>query len=208
MKYLSQSLIFATLVSLVAVVYAQPPLPSGRGPLPFTAFDLDGNGAISQQEFDNIHAERWQTPNPGGYSARPIDDPPRFDEFDQNGDGSLSPQELMQGQRERRAQRQPAPGQGRGMGRGMGPRGMGNMGPGRGDQMPSFSDFDLNGDGLLHQQEFEQARAQRIRERLMQGYQMRNLHNAPTFNAIDSDQDGTVSSQEFAAAQAQHRQSP
>ena len=203
MKTFSHRLLIGALMSLATVVYAQPPVPSGRGPLPFTAFDLNGDGAISQQEFDTIHAQRRASPNPGGYSARRINDPPKFADFDQNRDGLLNPQELMQGQSQRRAQQPSAPG----MGRGMGPGGMGAMGPGRGRHMPSFSDFDLNADGQLHQQEFEQARAQRIRERLEQGYQMRNLHNAPTFNAIDSDRNGVVSPQEFAAAQAQHRQS-
>jgi Ca2+-binding EF-hand superfamily protein len=72
--------------------------------------------------------------------------------------------------------------------------------------MPAFSEFDLNADGLLQRQEFEQARAQRIRERAEQGYRMRNLQNAPAFSSIDGNGDGVVSPQEFAAAQAQHRQ--
>jgi Ca2+-binding EF-hand superfamily protein len=72
--------------------------------------------------------------------------------------------------------------------------------------MPAFSEFDLDGDGLLQRQEFEQARAQRIRQRAEQGYRMRNLHNAPTFSSIDGNADGVVSAPEFAAAQARHRQ--
>jgi Ca2+-binding EF-hand superfamily protein len=223
MKYLSHSLLMGALITITGIAFAQPPVPFGRGPLPFITFDLNGDGAISQQEFDTILAQRKLAPNPQGYSARRINDPPSFTKFDLNGDGTLSPQELLQGQNRRRAQRQqgmsddggrsgtsPGPGMGPdmgpGMGRGMGPGGGAAMGPGRGRHMPSFSDFDLNADGLLHQQEFEQARAQRIRERLEQGYQMRNLQNAPTFNAIDTDQDGAVSAQEFAAAQAKHRQ--
>jgi Ca2+-binding EF-hand superfamily protein len=72
--------------------------------------------------------------------------------------------------------------------------------------MPAFSEFDLNNDGLLQSQEFEQARAQRIRERSQQGYMMRNLQNAPPFTSIDRNGDGVVTPEEFAAAQAQHRQ--
>jgi len=71
--------------------------------------------------------------------------------------------------------------------------------------MPSFQSFDLNGDGVLRQEEFQQARAQRIRDRLEQGYQMRNLGNAPTFSEIDSNGDALVTPAEFSAAQMQHR---
>ena len=101
------------------------------------------------------------------------------------------------------------PGMGPGMGQGtpgaMGPGSPTTMGPGRGRAMPAFADFDLNGDGSLQRQEFEQARAERIRERAEQGYMMRNLKNAPAFETIDTDGNGQVSPEEFTAAQAQHR---
>lgn len=80
------------------------------------------------------------------------------------------------------------------------------MGPGMGRNMPSFAEFDLDGNGILTEQEFYEARSQRIQQRVQQGYPMRNLANAPAFQAIDLDGDGRVTPEEFAAAQAQHRQ--
>jgi Ca2+-binding EF-hand superfamily protein len=74
-----------------------------------------------------------------------------------------------------------------------------------GRNMPAFSEFDMNGDGVLKQDEFEQARAKRISERASQGYLMRNLANAPTFASIDKDSNGEVTPQEFVAAQIAHR---
>lgn len=69
----------------------------------------------------------------------------------------------------------PAPGSGLGQGA-MPP--FGGIGPGRGPgagrgmvrNMPSFSEFDRNGDGSISEQEFDQARANRIKERSQQGY--------------------------------------
>jgi hypothetical protein len=78
-------------------------------------------------------------------------------------------------------------------------------GMGMGPSMPVFADFDLNADGTLTKQEFDEARAKRIAERSQQGYPMRNLPNAPTFEAIDADGDGRVGPEEFATHQAEHR---
>ena len=75
-----------------------------------------------------------------------------------------------------------------------------------GGNQPAFAQFDLNGDGALTEQEFYEARGQRIQQRAGQGYPMRNLANAPAFQAIDLDGNGQVTADEFAAAQAQHRQ--
>ena len=181
--------------------------------MPFSALDLNADGAVSQQEFEAAHSQRRKAPRVEGKSSRRNVDPPRFSDFDQNNDGSLNQEELIQGQNKRRAQRQQemdGAGRGsdwnRGPDRGMAPRNGPGMPKGRGRNMPAFSEFDLNGDGSLHQQEFEQARAQRIRDRLQQGYRMRNLQNAPSFTDIDTDGNGLVTPREFTAAQARHRQ--
>ncbi|MEJ2464171.1 MAG: EF-hand domain-containing protein [Candidatus Thiodiazotropha sp.] len=211
MKYFRKTLLMGALISMAGIATAQPPIPNSRGPLPFTAFDQNGDGSISQQEFDTVHVQRQRAPNPQGYSARRLYDPPQFSDFDQNGDGGLSPEELAEGQRSRMQQRQqqmmntgqrPNMPAGGGMGPGMRP----GMGQGMGRNMPSFAEFDQNGDGVLQQQEFEQARAERIRKRAEQGYMMRNLKNAPHFSSIDGNVDGVVSPEEFSAAQAQRRQ--
>ncbi|MGQ9830593.1 MAG: EF-hand domain-containing protein [Thermochromatium sp.] len=72
--------------------------------------------------------------------------------------------------------------------------------------MPAFAKFDLDGNGLLTQAKFDQARAQRIAKRSQQGYPMRGLTNALGFSDIDLNGDGQVDAAEFAAARARHRQ--
>lgn len=219
MKNLRKGLLMGALISLAGFAAAQPPMPTGRGPMTFSALDQNGDGIISQLEFSSIHAQRQQAPNTQGYPGRALNNPPQFTDFDLNGDGGLSPDEFEQGQYNRMQQRrqqmwgsaQPSGSVGsQGMGPGMGPgsqRGMGyGMGPGAGRNMPAFSDFDLDGNGVLQPQEFEEARAQRIRQRAEQGYLMRNLQNAPPFSSIDGNGDGLVSPQEFTASQALHRQ--
>ena len=72
--------------------------------------------------------------------------------------------------------------------------------------MPTFQDFDLNKDGKITEEEFNEARAARIADRAQKGYQMRGLANASSFADIDTNHDGTLSAEEFAAHQAAHRQ--
>ncbi len=61
----------------------------------------------------------------------------------------------------------------------------------------SFSMYDLNGDGLILEEEFVEVRNKRMQERVKQGYQMRNRQNLITFSSIDLDKDGKITPGEF-----------
>jgi Ca2+-binding EF-hand superfamily protein len=79
-------------------------------------------------------------------------------------------------------------------------------GGGRRGMMPSFSEFDLNKDGKITEEEFTDARTARITKRLQEGYQMKGLANAPTFADIDTNHDGAISPEEFSAQRVMHQQ--
>jgi Ca2+-binding EF-hand superfamily protein len=194
-KDISFLLLSVTTFSAVCVQAAEIPM---RGPIPFEAFDKDGNKMISPQEFVEVHNERKKMLSDANMP------PPRkqrdFTYFDANSDNQISPDELqgVRGDCMGKWQNMPPAGpygqRPRGMGRGMDQR----------RTPPKFADFDLNGDGALLKEEFYEARGQRMRERAEQGYSMRNAANAPPFERVDVNRDGKITPQEFSDYQAAH----
>ena len=197
-KLIALTLITGVPVSLVSVA-AEPVTIPERGPIPFAAYDIDGNGAISEQEFYQIRGQRMAGRAAEDRPMRRAGEAPSFAEFDANGDGQLSPEELAVGQQAQMQRRQGGMGPGTGGGPGMG------RGSGMGRNMPTFPEFDLDGDGVITEKELNEARGQRISERAKQGYPMRGLGSAPTFADMDSDGNGKLTPEEFAAGQAEHR---
>ena len=81
----------------------------------------------------------------------------------------------------------------------------GVLAAGRGNMMPSFTDFDTNSDGQVTQTEFENTQQERMSANAQAGKMMRNAGNAPTFESIDTNNDSLISSQEFQTHQMSHR---
>ncbi len=131
----------------------------------------------------------------------PLDERPAFQQEMQKRMQTLTPEERQkymgsQGQGMNK-------GSGNGMGQGQG------MGNGMGQGMmkrPSFSDFDLNGDGIVPEAEFDQARAERMKQNAEAGKMMKNAGSAPAFSDIDANGDGNITADEFTNHQAEQMQ--
>lgn len=217
MKTFRLSLLALMATAACLSVNAQPRMgtaaPQNFGPASFETFDRDGNGTISEAEFDAVRGERRSAAAQAGRPMRRAATSLTFKEIDRDGDGQLTREEFDGAHAAQPRTRQGARGAGMGrgaemgadggMGRGAGAGvGMGGAGPGM--NQPQFADFDLNGDGSITEPEFHAARSGRITSRLQEGRQMRNL-NAGEFADIDTNRDGRITPAEFAAHQAARR---
>lgn len=192
-------LFLVPLLSVTSISSISAELPM-RGPIPFANYDLDGNGLISEQEFVDVRKARRQRKAIQGLAMKRADNAPLFATFDLNLDGQLTPEELSTGQQAQMQNRR-----GKALSANFKSS---NAGMKQGLHMPKFAKFDLNGDGVILEQEFNAARAARIKNRVEQGYSMQNIGNVNTntFADIDTDNDGKISSAEFTEHQIGQRQ--
>jgi len=193
------------------VISAQAQQGSPRGPGSFDEFDLDGNGFVSEDEFNTVRGQRVADRATEGRPMRGLESAPAFADIDTDGDGQLNQAELAAGQQAHMGQ---GSGKGMGTGQGMG-RGPGagqGMGQGAGQgmgmigNMPVYADFDLDGDGKIVEQEFNKAHSERMSQMATEGRMMKNVGDFPGFAGIDTNDDGVISQQEFTTHQAEHRQ--
>ena len=64
-------------------------------------------------------------------------------------------------------------------------------------QQPTFDQYDLNNDGKITPEEFEEARAKRMSQKAKEGKMLRNAGNAPAFSDMDKNKDGSLNQEEF-----------
>ncbi len=197
-------IIATALLSGTAILATAQTADTTRGPAPFSAYDLNQDNAITEQELTAFRDQRRANQAQSGKALRNAANASSFSEIDLNGDRVISQNELATHQQQMMQQRSTRPnGQPAMAGQGRGP----GMGRGMGRNMPAFTDFDLNNDGVMTEDEFVEARGQRIANRAKQGYMMRGLQNMQSFDTIDLNQDGIVNPAEFSQIQMQHRQS-
>ncbi len=81
---------------------------------------------------------------------------------------------------------------------------------GMGRDMPTFTEYDTDGNGKITQTEFENSQQQRMQKKAEEGRMLRNAGNAPTFQDVDVDGNGYLDANEFKAHQqsCQKRQQP
>ena len=73
-----------------------------RGPIPFSSFDADGNGRVSQEEFNRTRTERLQQRAQSENQYRYTGNAPAFGDLDSNADGGLSREEYQAHQQRQR----------------------------------------------------------------------------------------------------------
>ena len=165
----------------------------GHGPAPFSVFDMDENGFVSEEEFLSVRQQHMAARAAEGKRMRCAASAPAFSDLDVDKDGQLNREELETGQKAHHAKCQQH-GQGHGHGEGM----KGNM--------PAFSDFDLDGDGVISESELNEGHAKKMSEMAAQGRKLKHAGDEPDFSTIDTNDDGVISLQEFSDHQADHHQ--
>ncbi|MGB6328681.1 MAG: hypothetical protein WBF48_07115 [Halarcobacter sp.] len=87
---------------LGATILAADILPA-RGPLQFSTYDKDNNGAITSKEFDAIKVQRINQKVESGKLMRNVNNSANFSDIDVNNDGKVTPLELTTYQEKRYA---------------------------------------------------------------------------------------------------------
>jgi len=172
-----------------------------HGPPAFADFDLDGDGFISVDEFNTFRGQRMAAHVAEGKKMKGAASAPAFTDIDTDGDGQLNPEELAAAQKDHQ-EKMHAMGEGHGEGKGK-CKGQGAC-QGMKGKMPTFADFDLDGDGKITETEFNEGHARKMSEMAAEGRSMKHAGNAPGFTGIDSNDDGEISEDEFSAHQAEH----
>ena len=112
-----------------------------HNPPTFSDIDKDGDGFVSEEEFNSYRAARMAARAEAGKPMKGAATAPAFHDLDSDGDGVLSEDELTAGQK---AHRQAMHKQ-----------------RGKGMKMPTFGDLDLDGDGCINAEEFAKHQAER-----------------------------------------------
>ncbi len=85
-------------ISILSTSVYSEPVPK-RGSISFVAYDKDGDGLISEKEFNQVREERLSQRVTEGRPMRGIANAPSFSTFDTNQDGQLTENELIAGQK-------------------------------------------------------------------------------------------------------------
>lgn len=113
-KVLTTAMILGTFTISTALILAGN--VSARGPISMANFDADGNGIVTEQEFNSGREQQQAEMKASGRRGMGMANAPSFADADTDKDGQLSAQEITAMQEKQQASR----GMGRGQGKGKG----------------------------------------------------------------------------------------
>jgi len=111
-KILTTAMILGTFTLSTGLILAGN--ASARGPISLASYDTDGNGSITEQEFNSAREKQQADMKASGRGGRGMANAPSFADTDTDKDGVISTEELKAMQEKQQANR----GKGRGQGKG------------------------------------------------------------------------------------------
>jgi Ca2+-binding EF-hand superfamily protein len=157
----TEKTVFETILA-IAVLFALALLPlavkaesHGRHQPPaFSEFDQDGDGFVSEDEFNSFREARHEAMAKAGKPMKGMASAPAFSDVDADGDGKLTEAELTAAQQaHHKAMREAHAGMAGGEAMGS------HHGMHEGMKMPTFEDLDLDGNGCINAEEFAKHQA-------------------------------------------------
>ncbi len=195
---LTTAMILGTFSMTSSFVLAKNVSPGGS--ISYASFDADGNGTISEKEFNTAREHQLVELKKSGRLGQGMNSSPSFADVDADKDGLISATELTTMQQ--RQQVNAGKGNRRGAGNGQGNRNM-SRNASFGGSIP-YASFDADGNGTISEKEFNTAREQQLAERKKSGRLGQGMNSSPSFADVDADKDGQISDTELATMQQQH----
>lgn len=150
-----KAIVIITMIIAVAMLpfVAKADSHMKHSPPAFSEFDANGDGEVSEAEFNTFRSSRMAAKAAAGKPMKGAKYAPAFSDLDTDGDGVLSEEELVAGQKGHRQKMREMNESGEGKGH--------SMHHGKGMKMPTFGDLDLDGDGCINAEEFAVHQAER-----------------------------------------------
>lgn len=139
-------LIVTLLIAIAVLPFAARADSHRQGPPTFSEFDTNGDGFVSEEEFNTLRAARIAERAGEGRQMRGLENAPPFSDFDSNDDGKLDEDEFTKGRKAHMKAMREKHG--------------GHKGAGKGMKMPTFEDLDLDGNGCIDADEFAKHQAE------------------------------------------------
>ena len=172
------------------------------GSIPYATFDADGNGTISEKEFNTARDQQLADLKKSGRLGQGMSSSPSFNDVDADNDGQISAKELTTMQQQQQVNR--GKGNRRGAGNGHGNRNM-NRNVSAGGSIP-YATFDADSNGTISEKEFNSARAQQLAGLKKSGRLGQGMNSSPSFADVDADKDGQISAKELITMQQQQQE--
>ena len=113
-KLLTTAMILGTFTLSTGLILAGN--ASAKGPISLASYDADGDGSITEQEFNQARTKQQEEMKASGRRGQGMGNAPSFADADTDKDGKLSAEEIKTMQEKQQANR--GKGQGRGKGGG------------------------------------------------------------------------------------------